>query len=375
MPNRTDTVGTQLASSVLHLVLLRRSSKTRCYHAVAGQKSVPQAKQVVYSASSPGARCAGQEWGAVDTYLITGGAGFIGSHLAQTLQAAGHRVRVLDNFATGRRANLALFAEDIEIVDGDIRDADAVRRAIVGCEIVLHQAALASVQRSIDDPQLSHDVNVNGTLNVLLAARDAGVRRVVVASSSSVYGDTPTLPKVETMPPEPLSPYAASKLAVEAYGRAFAAAYDLPVIALRYFNVFGPRQDPNSEYSAVIPRFVTRMLAGTAPLIYGDGMQSRDFTFVQTVVEANLAAAVAPAALSGSFNVATGEQITLLDLLEALNELLGTEFTAEHAPARPGEVRHSLGDARALRETLGVRTHVPFIDGLAQTVAAYRSLY
>jgi UDP-glucose 4-epimerase len=306
----------------------------------------------------------------MDTYLVTGGAGFIGSHLVAALVERGHTVRVLDNFSTGRAANLPTSAA--ELFEGDLRDADVVRQAMRGVTVVLHQAALPSVQRSVEDPLATNAACVTGTLNVLLAARDAGVRRVVVASSSSVYGDSPTLPKVETMAPAPLSPYAAAKLATESYALAFAASYGLPAIALRYFNVYGPRQDPHSDYAAVIPRFITRMLRGEQPLIFGDGRQSRDFTYVQDVVAANLLAAAAPADVTGVFNAAAGARYTLLDLVDMLNRLLGTDLQPEHRPARAGEVRHSQADVTAIREALGFFARTTFEEGLAKTIAAFR---
>jgi UDP-glucose 4-epimerase len=306
------------------------------------------------------------------TYLVTGGAGFIGSHLVETLLQRGMQVRVLDNFFSGNRERLAPWAADVEVIDGDLRDPDAVQRAVAGAEVVLHQAAVPSVQRSVRDPQLTNEVNVTGTLNLLVAARDAGVRRVVFASSSSVYGDTPTLPKVESMPTDPLSPYAVTKLAGERYCLVFAGVYGLPAIALRYFNVFGPRQDPHSDYAAVIPRFITRMLSGEQPIIYGDGEQSRDFTYVANVVAANLLAAEAPASISGVFNVAGGERISLLQLMEQINDLIGTDITPIHEPARAGDVKHSQAGIDRIRETLGFVPVVDFIEGLKLTVESFR---
>jgi nucleoside-diphosphate-sugar epimerase len=310
----------------------------------------------------------------MQSYLVTGGAGFIGSHLVEALLQRGARVRVLDSLATGRPSNLAPFRADIELIEADIRDRDAVAAAVRGCDVVLHQAALPSVQRSVQDPLLTNDINVNGTLNVLVAARDAGVRRVVFASSSSVYGDTPTLPKVETMTPAPLSPYAVSKLAGERYCLVWAAVYGLPAIALRYFNVFGPRQDPTSDYAAVIPRFATAMLAGRAPTIYGDGEQSRDFTYVQNVVEANLLASTAPAATSGAFNVAGGDRITLNELVARINRLIGADLAPLHAAAKPGDVRHSQAAVEAIGAALGWEPSVSFDEGLRRTVEHFRSL-
>jgi nucleoside-diphosphate-sugar epimerase len=308
----------------------------------------------------------------MDRYLVTGGAGFIGSHIVDALVRAGKPVRVFDSFFSGRRENLAAALDQIELVEGDLRDQDAVRQACAGVAVVLHQGAIPSVQRSIDDPLATNAANVDGTLNVLLAARAAGARRVVLASSSSVYGDSPTLPKVESMPPDPRSPYAVSKLAAERYALAWTASYGLPAIALRYFNVFGPRQDPRSDYAAVIPRFVARMLRGEPPVIYGDGLQSRDFTYVADVVAANLLAAEARPDVSGAFNVACGGRHTLLDLVAALNGLLGTQLAPEHAAPRPGEVRHSQADIARIGAALGFEPRFTLLEGLERTVASFR---
>ena len=307
----------------------------------------------------------------MSTYLITGGAGFIGSHLVEALVKRGERVRVLDTFATGKPENIAAFRNDIEVFETDVRDADGVRTATHGVDVVLHQAALPSVQRSVEDPLATNAVCIEGTLNVLIAARDAGVRRIVVASSSSVYGDSPTLPKIETMAQAPRSPYAVAKLATEAYALAFAASYNLPAIALRYFNVYGPRQDPHSHYAAVIPRFVTRMLRGEPPMIYGDGLQSRDFTYVADVVRANLLAAEAAAEVTGAFNAAGGGRYTLLDIVTELNTQLGTSLVPTHAAARAGEVRHSQASVLAIREALGFTAEYPLATGLEQTIAFF----
>jgi len=305
--------------------------------------------------------------------LVTGGAGFIGSSIARALLARGDRVRVLDNFFSGKRENLAAIAGDIELVEGDVRDDDALARALAGVELVFHEAAIASVPRSLVDPVASHDVNASGTLKVLLHAKKAGARRVVYAASSSAYGDAPTLPKLETMRPEPVSPYAVSKLAGELYGQVYASAYGLETVSLRYFNVFGPRQDPASEYAAVLPRFVTAALAGGGVTIYGDGTQSRDFCFIDNTVEANLRAASAPAAQASGrvFNVACGEATSLNEVVEVLGGVLGRKIPVTYAPARVGDVRHSLGDIGAARERLGYRAAVSFSEGLARTVAWY----
>lgn len=305
-------------------------------------------------------------------YLVTGGAGFIGTNLVETLLRQGKRVRVLDNLSTGRMENIAHFLDDIEFIEADIQDLDAVREAVAGVEVVLHQAALPSVPRSVADPLTSNAVNVKGTLNVLVAARDAGVRRVVAASSSSVYGNSPMLPKVETMPVEPLSPYAVSKLATERYCQAFAQVYGLPAISLRYFNVFGPYQDPASEYAAVIPKFILMMMQGEQPTIYGDGWQSRDFTYVDNVVMANLLAAEAPESVSDYFNVACGDRVSLLDLIKKLNSILGTALTPLHEPPRLGDVKDSQADIRKIEQVLGFAPTVSFDEGLVRTVEVFR---
>lgn len=301
-------------------------------------------------------------------FLVTGGAGFIGSNLAHDLLQRGHRVAVFDNFSTGRRENLADIERDVEIITGDLRDFDAVSRAASGRDFILHQGALPSVPRSVNDPVATNEVNVTGTLHVLLAARDAGVRRVVVASSSSVYGDTPVLPKVETMPVLPMSPYAVSKLATEKYAAAFHRVYGLETVALRYFNVFGPRQDPTSQYSAVIPRFITAVSRGASPVIYGDGLQSRDFTFVANVMEANVLACQAENVAGEFFNVACGRSFTLLDVLQTISEIMGKSVAPRHEPARPGDVRHSLADVSRIRAAMGYEGSADFRQGLKRTV-------
>ncbi|RMG47434.1 MAG: SDR family oxidoreductase [Acidobacteria bacterium] len=309
--------------------------------------------------------------------LVTGGGGFIGSNLVEALLLRGIDVRVLDNFATGRRENLAEAEEwarrggaSFELLCGDVRDAGDAAAAVAGCEWVFHEAALPSVARSVEDPLGSHQVNVDGTLTMLLAARDAGVRRFVFASSSSVYGDSPTLPKVETQPPAPISPYGLDKLAAESYCALFHRLYGLPTVALRYFNVFGPRQDPASEYAAVIPRFIARMAAGKAPTIYGDGGQTRDFSYVENVVQANLKAAEAPESACGrAYNIACGQRVSLLELVARLGRLLEVEIEPEHTDPRPGDIRHSLADIGAAREALGYEPSVTLDEGLARTIA------
>ncbi len=305
-------------------------------------------------------------------YLVTGGAGFIGSHIVQELVRRGQRVRVLDDLSTGKREHLAPFMADIEFMEGDLRDAETVRQAVEGVEYVLHQGALPSVPRSIADPITSDEVNVIGTLNVLLAARDAGVKRVVYASSASVYGNAPALPKVETMRPEPGSPYAVNKMAGEHYCQVFTQVYGLETVSLRYFNVFGPRQDPTSQYSAVIPIFISKLLQGQSPVVYGDGLQSRDFTHVSDNVQANLLACVAPDAAGGVFNIASGQSYTLLELLDLLRKHLGIDIAHVHAPERSGDVKHSLADIGRAERTLGYRPGVSFEEGLVRTLAWYQ---
>ena len=305
--------------------------------------------------------------------LVTGGAGFIGSQLAGELCARGHEVRVLDNFSTGHRANLELLAGDVELVEGDIQSYERVHNAVKGCELVFHQAALPSVPRSVQDPLTSNAANVIGTLNVLLAARDSGVGRVVYASSSSVYGATETLPKREDLPATPISPYAVAKLAGEGYCRSFSQVYGLETVALRYFNVFGPRQDPLSQYAAVIPNFITACLDGRPPKVYGDGEQSRDFTFVGDVVRANLLAGEAEGASGRAFNIASGTRITINHLVEEVRSATGCEVEAEHEPGRPGDVRHSLADLSRAREELGYDPQTDLSEGLRLTVDSLRA--
>ena len=305
-------------------------------------------------------------------YLVTGGAGFIGSHIAEALVKRGDRVRALDNLITGRRENLSLIAERIEFIEGDIRDYDTALRAAEGARVIFHQAAVPSVPRSVAEPGLNHDVNVNGTFNVLMAAREAGVRRVVYAASSSAYGDTETLPKHEDMPPSPLSPYAASKLFGEYYCRVFTQVYGLETVSLRYFNVFGPRQDPSSPYSGVISKFVTALLNGETPVIYGDGEQSRDFTYIANVVDANLRAAESDDAIGQVMNLGIGERVTLNQLLAELQKIIGSNLPARYEETRAGDVRHSLADISRARELVGYRPLVSLAEGLKQTVAWYR---
>lgn len=304
--------------------------------------------------------------------LVTGGGGFIGSHLVDRLLCAGYRVRVLDNFSTGRLSNLDSAVDEVEVVEGDIQSYERASHATRGCELVFHQAALPSVPRSIQDPLTSTASNVTGTINVLLAARDAGVRRVVYASSSSVYGANPELPKHEDMPTLPISPYAVAKLAGEGYCRAFGEVYGLETVAIRYFNVFGPRQDPRSQYAAVIPNFITALLRGERPTIHGDGEQSRDFTYVENVVGANLLAAEATDVAGGVYNVACGERVTLNELHAELRQLTDVDLDPLHGPARTGDVRHSLADISAARRDLGYEPSVTLRDGLERTVEHLR---
>ena len=299
-------------------------------------------------------------------YLVTGGAGFIGSHIVDALAGRGDGVRVLDDFSTGRRENLAA-QPGIEVVEGDLRDAAVVRRALAGVEGVFHQAALRSVPRSVDDPLGSNQVNVTGTLVLLLACRDAGVRRVVYASSSSVYGDDPVLPKVETLPTRPVSPYAVSKLAAEHYCQTFARLYGLETVSLRYFNVFGPRQNPESKYSAVIPRFLAQALAGEPLEVHGDGEQSRDFTYIDNVVEGNLRAMAAPGVSGEVFNIACGTRHSLIAIADAIADFLGRQLPRAHTGPRAGDVRHTLADITKAERLLGYRPKVDFATGMRRT--------
>ncbi|MCL5276360.1 MAG: SDR family oxidoreductase, partial [Deltaproteobacteria bacterium] len=305
----------------------------------------------------------------MDRFLITGGAGFIGSNIADRLLEKGHFVRVMDNFFSGKRENLdkASAFGSFELVEGDIRDVDAVRAACRGIDFVLHEAAIPSVPRSMDDPLTSNDVNINGTLNVLVASRDSGIKRVVYAASSSAYGDTPLLPKREDMPPSPLSPYAVSKLAGEYYCRVFSGAYGLETVCLRYFNIFGPRQDPLSTYAAVIPRFISAMLRGESPMVNGDGEQSRDFTYVENVVQANINACYSGGVSGMLFNVACGERFTLNDLIRQLEEITKKKANQRYLPPKKGDVRHSHADIARAREYIDYRVAVDFREGLRKT--------
>lgn len=301
-------------------------------------------------------------------YLITGGAGFIGSNLAIRLVQAGHAIRVLDNLSTGRLKNLEEFLQDIEFIEGDVRDPDAVRKVAAGVDIVFHQAALVSVPQSLENPLNAHEVNTTGTLNVLAAARAAGVRRVVYAASASVYGDDPALPKREQMLPVPLSPYAVSKLAGEYYLSYYCQTYGLEGLSLRYFNVFGPRQDPSSPYAGVIARFILALQREEPPVIYGDGEQSRDFTFVDDAVEANILAANCPNARGEVVNVACGRRHTLNDLVCRLQAIMGKSVPPCYTEPRAGDVRHSQADLTCAEAILGYQPRVDLDEGLRRTV-------
>lgn len=308
----------------------------------------------------------------MESYLVTGGAGFIGSHLVEGLLKRGLEVRVLDNFLTGRRENLAPFLGRIELIEGDIRDIATCQRAVDGMDYILHQAALPSVPRSIADPFTTDAINVRGTLNVLRAAVEAHIKRLVFASSSACYGDEPNLPKREGAEGQPLSPYAVSKFAGEKYLQVFTLTYGLETVSLRYFNVFGPRQNPLSQYAAVIPLFITKILRGEPPTIFGDGEQSRDFTYVANVVEANFLACKAPGASGGVFNIACAGRITVNDLAEAVNRKLGTSVRPIHTDPRPGDIKHSFADISAAERVLKYRPLVGFDEGLDETINWYK---
>ena len=306
-------------------------------------------------------------------FLVTGGAGFIGSNIVEELLKKGHSVRVLDNFSTGKRENLKEFKSDIELFEGDIRSYHIVRQAVSGIEVILHQAALPSVPRSINDPITTNEVNVTGTLNILDAAKDAGVKRIVYASSSSVYGNSPELPKKEDMLPNPMSPYAVSKLAGENYCRVFSKLYGIETVILRYFNVFGPRQDPNSQYSAVIPRFIKLMSNDQRPTIYGDGTQSRDFTYVANVVEGNLLAATKYVKSGLVMNCACHGQVTLNELVKQINNLINKNIEPIYADTRPGDIKHSFALIERAEKEIGYTPSVNFERGLELTMQYFNS--
>ena len=300
-------------------------------------------------------------------YLVSGGAGFIGSNIVYELVRRGEEVRVLDNFSTGKMQNIIGILDKIQLVVADVRRLEDMKKAVEGVDYVLHQAALPSVARSVDEPISSNEVNVNGTLNLLVAARDAGVKRFIYAASSSVYGNSPALPKCEDMVPHPLSPYAISKFLGEHYCRIFYEIYGLETVSLRYFNVFGPRQDPASQYSAAIPKFITAILNGEEITVYGDGEQSRDFTYVQNVVNANLMACEAPDAAGQVVNIACGTRISLNQLVSAMEEELGVEAKRNYTSSRPGDVKHSCADIGKARALLGYKPAVAFAEGLSKT--------
>jgi len=301
--------------------------------------------------------------------LVTGGAGFIGSHIVEELVRRGHRVRVLDDFSTGRRENLDSVRDAVEILEGDVRDLETCRRAAAGVDFLFHEAARISVPQSVEDPFRNDSVNVGGTLNVLWAAKEVGAKRLVFASSTSVYGDNPELPKRETMSGVPLSPYALSKWIGERYCQSFSRIYGIPAVALRYFNVFGPRQDPRSPYAAAVPVFIRRVLAGQPPVIFGDGEQTRDFVYVEDVVQANLLAAETPGVSGEVFNVAAGESLSIGTLARMIAEILGRPLDPVHAPERAGDIRHSAADIGKIGAALGFRPFFSFRTGLERTIA------
>jgi len=304
-------------------------------------------------------------------YLVTGGAGFIGSHIAEELVERGHEVRIVDNFLTGKRENIASFLDKIELIEGDIRDFSLCKRASDGVDFVLHQAALPSVPRSIENPLMTNEINVKGTLNLLLASRDAGVKKFVFASSSSVYGDDQRLPKKEGEEGAPLSPYAISKLVGEMYCQVFSQIYSLSTVCLRYFNIFGPRQDPYSQYSAVIPNFINKMVKGESPTIFGDGEQSRDFTYVANVVEANKLAVEAKDVSGEILNIACGERTTVNSLVIEINQILKKDIKAIYDKLRPGDVMHSYADISEAENVLKYKPLVSFTEGLKRTIHKY----
>jgi nucleoside-diphosphate-sugar epimerase len=306
-------------------------------------------------------------------YLITGGAGFIGSNLAHELVRGNQKVRIIDNFSTGSKINLAGIENDVELIDGDIRDYWTVRKAVEGIDYVLHQAALPSVPRSVENPLTSNSVNIDGTLNLLESSKEAKVKRFVMASSSSVYGDTPELPKHEGMQTDPLSPYAITKLACEKYCKVFYNLYGLETVSLRYFNIFGPRQDPKSEYAAVIPKFVLAMLSGRQPAIFGDGEQSRDFTYVTNAVTANLLATTSSIAPGKCYNIACGARFTLNDLLAKLRKILNVNISARYVDARKGDILHSFADISRAQKDLNFIPEIDFETGLGKTVEWFAS--
>ena len=309
----------------------------------------------------------------MEKFLVTGGAGFIGSNIAKTLVSQGYFVRVIDNLLTGKKANLADIIDNVEFLEADMGDEEVARTAMKDIDIVLHQGALPSVPRSVDEPAATHKHCVDATFTLLLAARDAGVKRFVYAASSSAYGDTPTLPKVETMQPQPLSPYAAAKLVGEYYCTVFYRVFGLETVSLRYFNVFGPHQDPTSQYAAAIPAFVTAILKDQPPTVFGDGEQSRDFTYVDNVVEANLLAARVEHTAGEVLNIACGQAITVNEIIDVINDLLGKNIKPIYAPPRPGDVRHSLADITLAKNLIGYKPTISFKQGLQLAIDWYRN--
>ncbi|MDY6987841.1 MAG: SDR family oxidoreductase [Thermodesulfobacteriota bacterium] len=314
-------------------------------------------------------------------YLVTGGAGFIGSNLVKVLLGRGDRVRVLDDFSTGKRKNLQLpdlsadLVANLEVLEGNMADLATCRKACEGVDYVLHQAAIPSVPRSVALPLESNRANIDGTLNLLMAARDGGIKRLIFASSSAIYGNSPGFPRVETIAPQPLSPYAVQKMTAEHYLRVFYELYGLETVSLRYFNVFGPHQDPDSEYAAVIPKFIKAFIRGTQPTVFGDGEQSRDFTYVDNVVHGNLLAVEAPEAPGKTINLACGVQLTLNQMLDTLRQITGSDTQALYTDPRPGDVRHSWADITVAEKVLGYTTQVAFEEGLAKTVEYFRSMF
>lgn len=305
-------------------------------------------------------------------YLVTGGAGFIGSNIIELLLKKGEKVRAVDNFSTGKKENIEPFLGRIEFIEGDLCDKEIAKKSVEGIDYILHQAAIPSVPRSIEDPLRTNESNITATLNLLLASLRARVKRFIYASSSSVYGNSPSLPKKEDMPPEPESPYAVSKLTGEYYARLFFKLYGLETVALRYFNVFGPRQDPTSQYAAVIPKFITALLNNDPPLIYGDGEQTRDFTYVENVAEANILAAITPQIAGRVFNIATSQKITVNGLFQKLREIIGVQIEPVYTQPRKGDVRHSFADIEEAKRELNYKPTIGFEEGLERTVKWFK---
>jgi len=305
-------------------------------------------------------------------FLITGGAGFIGSHLAENLLKLGYSVSIIDNFSTGKESNIEAFRKDVEVFDKDIRNFESVNKATAGVDVILHHAAMASVPASVADPLTANEINISGTLNILEAAKQNGVKRVVFAASSAAYGDEPESPKHEQMKPQPLSPYAVGKLAGEYYCKLYFDLYGLETVGLRYFNVFGHRQDPNSQYAAVIPKFITSMIEGKSPVIFGDGLQTRDFTHVENIVQANLLASTVANIAGGLYNCACGEAISLNDVVNVINTFLGTKIEPRYEDPRPGDIKFSLASIALIKEKLNFNPKYNFQEGLAKTIPFYQ---